>query len=219
MKKVFFSHLFLVVSFLTVSSLFSLTATAQEPEKQTILVLGDSLSAGYGFPKDKGWVNLLRQKLNTDKPQYKVINGSISGDTTSQGIGRLPSLLKEYSPEIVVIELGGNDGLRGFPPKAIKKNLATLIDMAKAQDAEVILLGIQILPNYGKRYSDAFYNNYLELAKEKNVTLVPEFLKGVGLNKKLMQKDGVHPNEIAQVILMNNVIHKLYPHISFYQDK
>lgn len=200
MKKLFVLFLFLVVTNLTFISI----SYAKQPAK-TILVLGDSLSAGYNMDEREGWVNLLQNKLIEEELAYRVINGSVSGDTTSQGIQRLGPLLKEHQPDIVIIELGGNDGLRGFPPALIKKNLAKLVDMAKNSGAEVLLLGIQILPNYGQRYADAFFNNYRKLAEEKAVGLVPFFLEGVGGNEELMQKDGIHPNEKAQPILLENV--------------
>ncbi|WP_251359314.1 arylesterase [Kangiella sp. TOML190] len=181
---------------------------AKSSEKQTILVLGDSLSAGYNIPLEKGWVNLLRQKLQKDNPEVKVINASVSGDTTGQGLARLKPLLEEHQPDLVILELGGNDGLRGIAPPLIKRNLQSMIEMAKSSGAKVLLLGIQILPNYGKRYTEAFEQNYQELAAENNIDLIPFFLKGVGGNDELMQKDGIHPNEQAQPILLNNILVK-----------
>ena len=191
--------LFLVVA------VFNLPTTAKAQEKPTILVLGDSLSAGYNIDVEQGWVELLNQKLQQEGYPHTVINGSISGDTTTQGLLRLPTLLEQHDPEIVIIELGGNDALRGTPPNAIKRNLSKLIDTSKRSGAEVLLLGIQIPPNYGQRYAQAFFDNYAQLANEKKVKLVPFFLENVGGNDELMQDDGIHPNVTAQPILLENV--------------
>ncbi|MBD3654528.1 arylesterase [Kangiella sp.] len=191
--------LFLVVA------VFNVAATAKAQEKPTILVLGDSLSAGYNIDVEQGWVELLNQKLQQEGYPHTVINGSISGDTTTQGLLRLPTLLEQHEPEIVIIELGGNDALRGTAPNAIKRNLGKLIDTSKRSGAEVLLLGIQIPPNYGQRYAQAFFDNYAQLANEKKVKLVPFFLKNVGGNDELMQDDGIHPNAKAQPILLHNI--------------
>ncbi|WP_018625458.1 arylesterase [Kangiella aquimarina] len=191
--------LFLVVA------VFNLPTTAKAQEKPTILVLGDSLSAGYNIDVEQGWVELLNQKLQQEGYPHTVINGSISGDTTTQGLLRLPTLLEQHDPEIVIIELGGNDALRGTPPNAIKRNLSKLIDTSKRSGAEVLLLGIQIPPNYGQRYAQAFFDNYAQLANEKKVKLVPFFLENVGGNDELMQDDGIHPNVKAQPILLENI--------------
>lgn len=191
--------LFLVVA------VFNVAATAKAQEKPTILVLGDSLSAGYNIDVEQGWVELLNQKLQQEGYPHTVINGSISGDTTTQGLLRLPTLLEQHEPEIVIIELGGNDALRGTAPNAIKRNLGKLIDTSKRSGAEVLLLGIQIPPNYGQRYAQAFFDNYAQLANEKKVKLVPFFLENVGGNDELMQDDGIHPNAKAQPILLHNI--------------
>ena len=191
--------LFLVVA------VFNLSTTAKAQENPTILVLGDSLSAGYNIDVEQGWVELLNQKLQQEGYPHTVINGSISGDTTTQGLLRLPTLLEQHDPEIVIIELGGNDALRGTPPNAIKRNLGKLIDTSKRSGAEVLLLGIQIPPNYGQRYAQAFFDNYAQLANEKKVKLVPFFLENVGGNDDLMQDDGIHPNLKAQPILLENI--------------
>ncbi len=195
--------LFLVVA------VFNLSTTAKAQENPTILVLGDSLSAGYNIDVEQGWVELLNQKLQREGYPHTVINGSISGDTTTQGLLRLPTLLEQHDPEIVIIELGGNDALRGTPPNAIKRNLSKLIDTSKRSGAEVLLLGIQIPPNYGQRYAQAFFDNYAQLANEKKVKLVPFFLENVGGNDELMQDDGIHPNVKAQPILLENIWPKL----------
>lgn len=191
--------LFLVVA------VFNLPTTVKAQEKPTILVLGDSLSAGYNFDVEQGWVELLNQKLQQEGYPHTVINGSISGDTTTQGLLRLPTLLEQHDPEIVIIELGGNDALRGTAPNLIKRNLSKLIDTSKRSGAEVLLLGIQIPPNYGQRYAQAFFDNYAQLANEKKVKLVPFFLENVGGNDDLMQDDGIHPNVKAQPLLLENI--------------
>lgn len=191
--------LFLVVA------VFNLPTTAKAQEKPTILVLGDSLSAGYNIDVEQGWVELLNQKLQQEGYPHTVINGSISGDTTTQGLLRLPTLLEQHDPEIVIIELGGNDALRGTAPNLIKRNLSKLIDTSKRSGAEVLLLGIQIPPNYGQRYAQAFFDNYAQLANEKKVKLVPFFLENVGGNDDLMQDDGIHPNVKAQPLLLENI--------------
>ncbi|HEY9031263.1 MAG TPA: arylesterase [Kangiella sp.] len=199
MKKKLAWILFLVVA------AFSFTTTSNAQENPTILVLGDSLSAGYNIDVEQGWVELLNQKLKQEGYPHTVINGSISGDTTTQGLLRLPTLLKQHDPEVVIIELGGNDALRGTSPTAIKRNLGKLIDTSKRSGAEVLLLGIQIPPNYGQRYAQAFFDNYAQLANEKKVKLVPFFLEKVGGNDQLMQEDGIHPNAKAQPFLLENV--------------
>lgn len=191
--------LFPVVTALT----FSLHAT--EIDQGKILVLGDSLSSGYNFSPEQTWVTLLNKKLSEENINYQVVNSSISGDTTTQGLKRLPKLLDAHQPELVIIELGGNDGLRGFPPNIIKKNLNTLVQKSLQSDAKVLLLGIQIPPNYGEKYTQAFFNNYQKIADSNDIALVPFFLENVGGNEELMQKDGIHPNAKAQPILLDNV--------------
>lgn len=199
MKKKLAWILFLVVA------VFNLPTVAKAQGKPTILVLGDSLSAGYNIEVEQGWVELLNQKLQQEGYPHTVINGSISGDTTTQGLLRLPTLLEQHEPAVVIIELGGNDALRGTSPTAIKRNLGQLIDTSKRSGAEVLLLGIQIPPNYGQRYAQAFFDNYAQLANEKKVKLVPIFLENIGGNNELMQEDGIHPNAEAQPLLLENV--------------
>ena len=177
---------------------------------KTILILGDSLSAGYGVTTQQGWVNLLQQRLDQQYPKkHKVVNASVSGETTSGALARLPKLLSTHKPEIVVIELGGNDALRGQPPKMIQQNLAQLIQQSQKSKATVVLFGMKIPPNYGKAYSTAFENNYKVLSQQYKVKLLPFFMEGVAGNNKLMQKDLIHPNATAQPILLNNA----YPYI------
>ncbi|MEJ5036228.1 arylesterase [Acinetobacter johnsonii] len=177
---------------------------------KTVMVLGDSISAGYGIEPQQAWVNLLQKRLDQQYPkQHKVVNASVSGETTSGALARLPKLLKTHKPNVVVIELGGNDGLRGQPPQMIQKNLAQLIQQSQKANATVVVLGMKIPPNYGTAYSKAFENNYKVVSQQFKVKLLPFFLEGVAGNKSLMQKDLVHPNGKAQPILLNLA----YPYI------
>ena len=177
---------------------------------KTVMVLGDSISAGYGIEPQQAWVNLLQKRLDQQYPkQHKVVNASVSGETTSGALARLPKLLQTHKPNVVVIELGGNDGLRGQPPQMIQKNLVQLIQQSQKANATVVVLGMKIPPNYGTAYSKAFENNYKMVSQQYKVKLLPFFLEGVGGNKSLMQKDLVHPNGKAQPILLNLA----YPYI------
>lgn len=177
---------------------------------KTIMILGDSLSAGYGIQPQQGWVHLLQKRLEQQYPkQHKVVNASVSGETTSGALARLPKLLQTHRPDLVVIELGGNDGLRGQPPQMIQKNLASLIQQSQKAKAKVIVFGIKMPPNYGQAYSKAFENNYKVVSQQYKVKLLPFFMQGVAGNKNLMQKDLIHPNAKAQTILLNNA----YPYI------
>ena len=177
---------------------------------KTVMVLGDSISAGYGIEPQQAWVNLLQKRLDQQYPkQHKVVNASVSGETTSGALARLPKLLQTHKPNVVVIELGGNDGLRGQPPQMIQKNLAQLIQQSQKANATVVVLGMKIPPNYGTAYSKAFENNYKMVSQQFKVKLLPFFLEGVAGNKSLMQKDLVHPNGKAQPILLNLA----YPYI------
>ncbi|WP_180123705.1 arylesterase [Acinetobacter sp. YH12097] len=172
---------------------------------KTIMILGDSLSAGYGVAVQQGWVHLLQKRLDQQYPkQHKVVNASVSGETTSGALARLPKLLQTHRPDLVVIELGGNDGLRGQPPAQIQKNLAQLIQKSQQAKSKVILFGMKIPPNYGKAYSQAFENNYQVLSQQYKVKLLPFFMQGVAGHKNLMQQDQIHPNAKAQPILLNN---------------
>ena len=172
---------------------------------KTIMILGDSLSAGYGVSVQQGWVHLLQKRLDQQYPkQHKVVNASVSGETTSGALARLPKLLQSHRPDLVVIELGGNDGLRGQPPAQIQKNLAQLIQKSQQAKSKVILFGMKIPPNYGKAYSQAFENNYQVLSQQYKVKLLPFFMQGVAGHKNLMQQDQIHPNAKAQPILLNN---------------
>ena len=186
----------LVCSFLLV--LFSPISHAN-----TLLVHGDSLSAGYGMSLEQSWVTLLADKLGDD---YRVINSSISGETSKGGLNRLPGLLTEHQPDIVLIELGANDGLRGYPIDQTTENLQKMIDLAKEQGAEVILLGIRLPPNFGNRYTEPFFNQYATLAQSNNVGYLPFLLEGVAGFESLMQSDGLHPTAEAQPLILENVL-------------
>jgi acyl-CoA thioesterase-1 len=172
----------------------------------TILVVGDSLSAEYKISTDSGWVNLLENKLKSSYPSLKIVNSSVSGNTTTQGLQKLPNLLSQYEPNIVLLQLGGNDGLRGLPLIHIQKNLQKMIQLCQKQKSIVVLLGVQIPPNYGPRYQERFFGIYGKLAKEYKTLLVPFILENVALNPKLMQADGIHPTADAQSIIMNNAL-------------
>ncbi|WON81670.1 arylesterase [Acinetobacter sp. UGAL515B_02] len=177
---------------------------------KTILVVGDSLSAGYGINPEQGWVALLQKRLDQDDPkQHKVINASVSGETTSGALARLPKLLQTYKPQVMIVELGGNDALRGQPPQLIRANLEKLVQRGQAAQAKVVLFGMKIPPNYGTAYSQAFENNYKVVSQKYKVKLLPFFLEGVAGNKTLMQKDQIHPNAKAQSILLKTA----YPYV------
>ena len=177
---------------------------------KTVMIVGDSISAAYGMRTEQGWVHLLQQRLNQQYPkQHRVVNASVSGETTSGALARLPKLLTTHKPDIVVIELGGNDGLRGQPPQNIQKNLNQLVQKSQQAKAKVILLGMKIPPNYGKAYTQAFENNYKVVSQTYKVPLMPFFLESVAGNKSLMQNDLIHPNAKAQPVLLKNA----YPYI------
>lgn len=182
--------------------------------QKTILVLGDSLSAEYGLTRGSGWVSLLEKKLasqNKKFPTFNIVNASISGETSIGGLNRLDSLLKKHRPYIVIIELGGNDALRGLDLRSSENNFRKMIKMAQAKKSQVLLLAMQIPPNYGKTYTEQFFNIYGKLAKETGVQLVPFFLAGVADNIDLFQADRIHPKAEAHPTMLNNVWIKLAP--------
>ena len=191
-------------------AMFSLCLAPVMVSAKTIMILGDSISAGYGMQAQQGWVHLLQKRLEQQYPkQHKVVNASVSGETTSGALARLPKLLQVHKPHIVVIALGGNDGLRGQAPLLIQKNLAHLIQQSQKAKATVLVFGMKIPPNYGTAYSKAFEKNYKIVSQQYKVKLMPFFLEGVAGKKDLMQQDLVHPNAKAQSILLNNA----YPYI------
>jgi acyl-CoA thioesterase-1 len=174
-------------------------------DKLSLLVYGDSLSASYGIEEDQGWVNLLQIRLDAKQLAVEVINGSVSGETTTGGLAKLPAMLDSYEPDIMILELGGNDGLRGLPVNLMRANLAEMIDLAQTAGAQVILTGIQIPPNYGPRYTLPFFNTYADLAKKKSLPLVPFLIEGIPQQPELMQNDGIHPRAEAQFMILDNV--------------
>lgn len=176
---------------------------------KNLLVLGDSLSAEYGLQRGTGWTGLLQQRLQQSKADYQVVNASISGDTTIGGRNRLPALMTQHKPEVLVIELGANDALRGLPLKTSQDNLQAMIDLARQQKAKVLLVGMQIPPNYGPDYTRRFAAMYQDLAKGNKVALVPFFFEGIAADLSLFQADRIHPNEQAQPKLLDNV----WPHL------
>lgn len=177
-----------------------------------LLVLGDSLSAEYGLPRGSGWVGLLQNQLRKDGSVWQVANASISGETTAGGLSRLPDLLKRIKPRLVIIELGANDALRGLSLSSTQKNLKEMIVMSKKSGAEVLLLGMQIPPNYGQEYTKQFARLFVTLSQSEQVPLLPFFLEGVATRPELFQADRIHPNEQAQPILFNNVWKALEPY-------
>ena len=188
--------------------LFALVASTAQAA-QTIVVFGDSLSAAYGIQPNTGWVALLENKLKQQNSAYKVVNASISGETTSGGLTRFDQMLKTHQPKIVVIELGANDGLRGLSLDDMQSNLNNMIAQAKAKNATVMLLGMKIPPNYGIQYTQKFSGIYETLAKQYKLNLVPFFLDGVAGNRSLVQDDGLHPTAAAQPKLLENIWPKL----------
>ena len=183
-----------------------------DADPRTLLVVGDSLSAAYGIDPRQGWVALLDDRLKRGKQNYyKVVNASISGDTTANGAARLPELLTRYKPAVVIVELGGNDGLRGLPLNEMKRHLTKIVSQARAQGASVLLVGVEIPPNYGPVYTEKFRSVYRDVAREQNVALVPSILAGIGIDRDQMQPDGIHPKADAQGRMLDNVWHELRP--------
>ena len=202
------SRLFLqVLISLIVTALVALPVAARliKPATQTIVVFGDSLSAGYGLQANESWVSLLQARLNQQKLAYNVINASISGETTSGGLARFSEALATHKPSIVILELGANDGLRGLPINEMRSNLNKIILQAKAAKAKVLLIGMKIPPNYGQKYSRDFSASYAVLAKQHKIKHVPFLLDGVAGNPSLIQDDGLHPIAAAQPKLLDNV--------------
>lgn len=192
---------------LSLSLPYASAAENSQSQQHTILIMGDSISAGYGIDKAQGWVSLLKTRLSSlnTKTQYKIVNSSISGETTSGGANRIKSLLKQHKPMIVVLELGGNDGLRGSSIKLLEQNLSFMINESKNVDAHILLLGMQIPPNYGQTYSRLFKDMYPKIAREHNITLLPFLLEGIAGQPEMMQADGIHPTTSAQPIMMEAV--------------
>ena len=186
-------------------------APAEGSAPRTVLVVGDSLSAEYGIKRGTGWVPLLAARVSEQYPKYQVVNASISGDTTSGGVARLPALLRQHAPTVVVLELGSNDALRGLSLTMTEQNLRAMTQAAKAADAKVVIVGMQIPPNYGRDYTQRFAQLFDTVAKDEKTRLVPFLMEGMALNRAMFQADGIHPNEDAQPQLLDNVWPTLRP--------
>jgi len=204
MRKLFTSFI-LSLTLVLINPLFA----AEQPS--TILVMGDSLSAGYGLKPEEGWVNLLRLRLQQQKLNYRVINASITGDTTQGGLARLPKALQREKPDIFILELGANDGLRGFDINLTRNNLNRMVELAQADSAKVLLLGIQLPANYGHAFREKFRQIFSEVASQQQIAFVPFFLKGVAETRDLMQPDGIHPAAEAQPVILDNIWPALQP--------
>jgi acyl-CoA thioesterase I len=201
----------LLVLFVLIAA--SVSANGAAPaEAPVILVFGDSISAGYGLARvEQGWVALLQTRLREQEYGYQVVNASVSGETTAGGLARLPRALMLHQPKIVILELGGNDGLRALPIAQMRANLVRMIDLSTADGAQVLLLGMRIPPNYGPDYTEQFRLCYTDVARDKKLPLVPFLLNGIALTPNLMQADGIHPDEFGQPILLANIWPALKP--------
>jgi len=201
-----------ILSFLlSVLGLVFQAAHATDPP--VMLILGDSLSAGFGMDVKDSWVRLLEIRLQEQGHSYRILNSSVSGDTTQGGLARLPRLLDRYQPEIVIIELGGNDGLRGINPDVTRKNMTLMIQQSQKNGARVLLAGIKLPPNYGTAYLEQFESMYADLAGEYDTLLVPFFMDGVVFTPGLLQADGIHPNVKGQSVLLENIWKVLGPEL------
>jgi len=184
------------------------SASLQSAPQRTVLVMGDSLSAGYGLDATEGWVELLRKRLQAN---YRVVNASITGDTTQGGLARLPAALDREKPDIIIIALGGNDGLRGFNLQLTRDNLSKMIQLSQQANSRVVLLGVQLPANYGNRFREKFQQIFVELANQHQIASVPFFLSGVAETTRLMQPDGIHPGPEAQPLILDNIWPALQP--------
>ncbi len=191
--------------------LLLITLPAAAAEQKVLLVMGDSLSAAYNLPSQQGWVALTANRMKNSHPQWKVVNASISGETSSGGLSRLPNALKIHKPDLVIIELGANDGLQGLPLAQTRKNLLQMIQLSKATKANVLLIGIQIPPNYGKAYTQGFAANYTELAKQEKIALLPFLLAPIATDRQYFQADQKHPTAAGQIKVRNYVWPVLKP--------
>ncbi|SEP16343.1 acyl-CoA thioesterase-1 [Aquisalimonas asiatica] len=179
--------------------------------ERTVLVLGDSLSAAYGMDRDQGWVALLDQRLAEEDLPWRAANASTSGDTTRNGLSRLPQALERHEPDIVVVALGGNDGLRGVSPGEIERNLGRIVETARDAGARVLIAGVRIPPNYGQAYTERFTQSFANVATEYDLALVPRILDGVAEDPGLMQSDGIHPTADAQPLILDTIWPELRP--------
>lgn len=194
-----------------ITAVMTLLLWAQGALAGTVLVLGDSISAAFGLDIRQGWVSLLEQRLVAEGFDYQVVNASVSGDTSAGGLARLPTLLTEHRPDVVIIELGGNDGLRGQLPVQLQQNLAAIVQQSQKAGAKVLILGMRLPPNYGERYTTAFAEVYPNVANETGAALVPFVLEGIGGVPSMVQGDGIHPTAEAQPRLLDNVWPLLKP--------
>ncbi len=208
-----------------IALLWSPCALANSPEAENppevpprILVYGDSLSAAYGMPDASGWPALLQARLDDRPMQWEVVNVSISGETTAGGLNRLPQVLEREEPILVILALGGNDGLRGLPPQAMRDNLEGMVDAIRAASAEPLLLGVRIPPNYGRRYTERFEAVYADLAEERGLVFEPGFLDDFVLEEGMLMDDGIHPSERAQPRLLDAIWPHLEPMIEDVED-
>ena len=180
-------------------------------QANTLVVYGDSLSAAYGMAEENGWVSLLEERMTQEAPEWDVVNASISGETTDGGLRRIDRMLESQSPELVILELGGNDGLRGKDPATIHANLTSMVERIRADGARVLLVGIEIPPNYGRAYTDAFRQQYQTLAEEKDLAFIPFLLEAIHNRDGMMQDDGIHPTAQAQPLIRDRVWQALQP--------
>ncbi len=201
-----FYRLFYIFSFLILGSIL-----VADEDTTKLLIYGDSISAGYGMDKDKQWSKELQRILIEEKISLTIINKSLSGETTGGGLSRLEKIIDNFKPSYILIELGGNDALRGYPPVKIKNNIEHMINLAIARGVRVFLMQVRIPPNYGRRYQASFESLYREVSEENNIPLVPFMLNDIALNKELMLDDGIHPNEAAQPLIAKFIFTNLLP--------
>ena len=202
-------RLFYTFSFLIISSIL-----LADKDHTNLLIYGDSISAGYGMDTDKQWSEELQKILIKEKISLTIINKSLSGETTGGGLSRLENIIVNSKPSYILIELGGNDALRGYPPAKIKNNIQEMIDLSIKKGVKVLLMQIRILPNYGKRYQASFESLYVEVSEENNIPLIPFMLNDIALNKELMLDDGIHPNATAQPLIAEFLYTNLLPLMS-----
>ena len=186
-------------------------APAASAAERSILVVGDSVSAAFGIAQSRGWVALLGERLKRERLDYSVVNASVSGDTTAGGLARLKPALQKHHPAVVIIELGGNDGLRGMPVAGMKKNLSGMIEQSRRAGAGVLLIGMQMPPNYGPQYTGEFERAFAEVAKQQGAALLPFLFENLGAGREFFQPDGIHPTEAAQPVMLESVWKRLRP--------
>jgi acyl-CoA thioesterase-1 len=198
---------------LLVTLLFTASMPVQAAAPTTVLVFGDSLSAAYGLPREAGWVHLLAERGERHRLRFRVVNASVSGETTAGGLARLPALLQAHRPDLVIIALGANDGLRGLPLAQMRDNLTRMIELARRAGSDVLLVGMHLPPNYGPAYTRKFHDSFHDIARAQKVGLVPFLLDGMATRRELFQVDGLHPTAAAQPIILENVWRQLEPRL------